>query len=62
MEILVVYICNAKPALFEQKPFTALVIIKILVLVRTDVVLAQISEDPDLKRNPRCPMKHQSLG
>src|SRR5699024_1117541 len=62
VEIFVIHICDAKSALLKQHCLTPFVILEIFVLVRSDMISAQIRKNTDLKRNPRCPVEHQSLG
>ena len=40
---LIIYVCDAKTALGKQNPFTSLVILEILVLIRTNVCLLYTS-------------------
>ena len=58
----IVYIGDSQPALLEKQSLAPFVILKILMLVGADVVMAQVGKDPDLKGDPRGPVQHQPLG
>ena len=60
-EPLVIYISNSNFALFEQKSFTALIVLKIFMLIRSNMIFSKICEDSDIKHNPCGSVKHQSL-
>ena len=60
-KVRIIHIRNPNPALFEQQTFASLVIFKIFMFIRSDMVFPKICKNSNLKRNTRSSVKHQPL-
>ena len=60
-EPFIIHIADSDLALFKQQALAILILVKVFVFVRSDVIFAKVRKNSDLKRNAGCTVKLQSL-
>ena len=60
-KIGIIYICNPDLTLSEKQSLTSLIVFKILMLIRSNMIFPQICKNSDFKWNSCRPMQHQPL-
>ena len=61
VKVFIVTIYDTNLTLLEKHGFAVQIIIKILVLIRSDMIRFNICENSKIKHKSLCPVKHQSL-
>ena len=61
VKMFIINVCNAKSALTEQHPFACRIFFKTCMLIWSNMIRCQISENTDFKGDACCPVHHKSL-